>query len=554
MTRSFSVYLDFVRFFAAFLVLLHHARFLYEPGLSLDSLVHEADIIFFVLSGFVIAYVADTKERTLEAYTIARLARIYSVVVPALLLTVVLDHAGLAANPDAYPPGALAWDHFPLRIIGSLLFLNQAWFISMQPGSNVPYWSLGYEIWYYVGFALVTYIGGRQGRWLFFLLAVVIGPKVILLMPLWWGGVYLYRGKPLQRLPLPLAWFLLLLSAAGVIAYLQWNLPAWSEGVTASLFGPGVTYELVSSKRFLSDYYLGVCIVAHFAAMRTLCERHAEVRAWIARPVRALAGSTFTLYLLHRPLILFYFAIFQVDSVGPGLYVFFLGLIVATAYVISLFTEQKKHVLKRWITTLVPGPGALMADRFGTHRGLVRLTIANALWLFGPYRRYGRVDFAKVKRLVFVCQGNVCRSPFGHHLASKLIAELPVCSLGLGTKSGLPADSLATEVANEFGVDLSVHRTTSVTDFPIRPGDLFLVMEDRHLRILTPLLEGRDVQVALLGLWCRPPLALIYDPHRLSPEYFRTCFTRISEAVEALQQALKQRPAEEPVSSAPEAS
>ncbi|MGF1630381.1 MAG: low molecular weight phosphatase family protein [Kiloniellaceae bacterium] len=246
--------------------------------------------------------------------------------------------------------------------------------------------------------------------------------------------------------------------------------------------------------------------------------------------------------MLHRPLILFYFAVFQVETVGPDLYVIFLVLIVGTTYVISLFTEQKKHVLKRWIIALSRGPGTILDRQFGTYRGLVRLVIANCLWFFGPYRRYGRVDFTKVQRLVFVCQGNVCRSPFGHHLAQKLIEKVPVCSLGLGTGTGHPADALATEVASDFGVDLAVHKSTAVIDFAIRPGDLFLVMEDRHLRVLAPLLQGRDVQVALLGLWCRPPLALIYDPHRLSRDYFTTCFRRIKQAVEAMQRALDQRP------------
>jgi peptidoglycan/LPS O-acetylase OafA/YrhL/protein-tyrosine-phosphatase len=542
MTRSFSVYLDLVRFLAAFLVLLHHARFLYNPGGPLFSLGHEAVIVFFVLSGFVIAYVAETKERSLGDYAIARLARIYSVVLPAIILTGALDYFGYMINAEAYLPGAQAWDQIPVRVVSSLLFLNQVWFVSIQLFSNVPYWSLGYEVWYYVGFALVTYIGGRRGWWLFILLAVLIGPKVLLLMPLWWGGVYLYRSKALRGMSQGLAWGLLLLSALGFGGYLYFGLAAWAKGVSLSLFGPELTRELVSSKRFLSDYYLGLCVVAHFAALRVICERYREVPAALAGPIRSLAGSTFTLYLLHQPLIFFYFALFGVETVGPGLYVIFLVLIVATTYVVALFTEQKKHVLKRWIIALYEGPAPMVKRRFGTLRGLVRLAIANSLWFLGPYRRYGKVDFSKVRRLVFVCQGNVCRSPFGHHLALKLIDSVPVCSLGLGAGSDYCANGLAKEVARDFGVDLTSHRTTSVTDFAIHPGDLFLVMEDRHLWTLAPFLQGRDVQVALLGLWCKPPMALIYDPHRLSRSYFKTCFQRIEQAVEGLKRGLEQRP------------
>ena len=543
MTRSFSVYLDLVRFLAAFVVLLHHARYLYDPGYFIFAFGHEAVIVFFVLSGYVIAYVTETKERTLKSYTLSRLARIYSVALPAILLTGLFDFFGFLSNPEAYPPGAQAWDHIVLRVLGSLAFLNQIWFVSMQPFSNVPYWSLGYEVWYYAGFALVTYIGGRRGWLLFFALALFLGPKIILLMPLWWGGVLVYRSKTLRRTSPRLAWMLLLLSLAGLVGYLEWNIGAWGKQFLVPFLGPEWTYEFVSSKRFLADYYLGFFVAMHFVALRALCERHQDVPERVAKPIRALAGSTFTLYLLHRPLILFYFAVFQLESVSPALYVALLGLIVATAYGIALVTEQQKHHVKRWFTALFDWTGDKMARLFGTHRGLVRLAIANVLWLLGPYRRYGLVDFTKVRRLVFVCQGNICRSPFGHHLAQKMLTEIPVCSMGLGTTSGLPADSLARDVAGDFGVDLSLHKTTALSDFAIEPGDLYLVMEDRHLKILEPLIAGRDVQVALLGLWCRPPLALLYDPHRLTRSYFETCFRRIQQAVGALKRDLEPRSA-----------
>jgi peptidoglycan/LPS O-acetylase OafA/YrhL/protein-tyrosine-phosphatase len=520
---------------------MHHARQIYDPGGALFALGHEAVIIFFVLSGYVIAYARDIKERTLTHYTVARAARIYSVVLPALFLTGVLDYIGYAIHPEAYPTGAQAWDQIPQRIIGSLLFLNQAWFVSMQPFSNVPYWSLGYEVWYYVGFACIAYLEGRQGRWLFILVALLIGPKVLLLMPLWWGGVYIYRSRRLREISYGAAWAVVLGSVLGGAAYLEFHLAAWAESVTLFLVGAEWTRELVSCKHFLSDYYLGLCIAAHCVGARAICERHQDFPAFCVPLIRAMAGSTFTLYLLHRPLILFYSSVFHVESAGPGLYAGLLALIVATTYVISLFTEQKKHVLKRWLTRLTNGRAQGIADRFGTHRGMVRLAIANGLWYLGPYRRYGQPDFTKVKRLVFVCQGNVCRSPFGHQVAAHVIKDLPVCSVGLGTRSGIPANTLAAEVARDFGVDLSDHRTTAITDFAVRPGDLFLVMEDRHVREVETLMQGRDVQIAMLGLWCDPPLALIYDPHRLSRRYFTTCFRKIKQAVEGLQRALEQR-------------
>jgi protein-tyrosine phosphatase len=156
------------------------------------------------------------------------------------------------------------------------------------------------------------------------------------------------------------------------------------------------------------------------------------------------------------------------------------------------------------------------------------------MWLAGPYRKYGRVDWTRVRRIVFVCQGNVCRSPFAHYCYSRLAGPLPVASLGLSTSTGRPADPTAIEVARRFDIDLSSHVAIDLADFEIADGDLLFVMEDRHIGALAPAIAGCDVQVALLGLWHRPRFALLYDPHSLIPDYFFSCFRRIELAVARL--------------------
>lgn len=175
-----------------------------------------------------------------------------------------------------------------------------------------------------------------------------------------------------------------------------------------------------------------------------------------------------------------------------------------------------------------------MNRKFGTYRGLIRLAVANLFWLAGRYRQYGKVDFGRVNRLVFVCQGNICRSPFGHYFARKTIDGMAVASLGLATSTGINAFDMAIDVARDFSIDMTDHKTTDLTDFAIQDGDLFLVMEDRHIEPLLSATLGRDVQIGLLGLWCRPRLALLYDPHRLSRAYFSTCYGRITQAVTRL--------------------
>lgn len=185
-----------------------------------------------------------------------------------------------------------------------------------------------------------------------------------------------------------------------------------------------------------------------------------------------------------------------------------------------------------------------IADRFGTHRGLVRLLLANLRRLAGGYRDLGTVNWGRVERIVFVCQGNICRSPFAHHRCASLPMTIPLASIGLATTTGAPANGTAVEAARAFSVDMTTHRATDIRDFACQDGDLFLVMEDRHVAPLRRWIAGKDVQLGLLGLWCRPRYALLYDPFNLGRTYFDACFRRIEDAVVRMaEEARAARPA-----------
>ena len=105
MTAALSLYLDLVRFVAATVVLLSHFAYTRISGgeyLILRRFGADAVIVFFVLSGYVIAYVSTERERTPGEYAINRCARLYSVVFPALIATVILDQMGRVLDPALY--------------------------------------------------------------------------------------------------------------------------------------------------------------------------------------------------------------------------------------------------------------------------------------------------------------------------------------------------------------------------------------------------------------------------------------------------------------------
>ncbi len=170
--------------------------------------------------------------------------------------------------------------------------------------------------------------------------------------------------------------------------------------------------------------------------------------------------------------------------------------------------------------------------RFGTARGLVRLLLAEAEHRAGRLAEFHAIDWKRVDRLVFVCAGNICRSPYGERRAR--MSGLPAASLGLSTHCGQPANQWAAMTARKRGVDLSGHASCDTASFEFRDGDLLLGMEVRHVREMRRRFGGLPCQIGLLGLWSTPRRAHIHDPFSLDAAYFDTCFAVIDSAVEGL--------------------
>ena len=345
MNRSFSVYLDLVRFGAAVLVYLWHSnmRLLVNDILPASHYGHSAVIVFFVLSGFVIAFVTDTKEKTWVVYGASRLSRVYSVVLPTLILTPLLDAVGRQFYPAMYD---YPFDRFALRILGAGLMLNESWWVSITYFSNVPYWSIAFEFWYYVLFALTMFLPPRL-RWpAFALLGLLLGPKIMLLLPVWWLGVVLYRWRGLQKVSLAWSWVLVVFSTLAIVFTHQWGVYEALADWTSSWLGADRFRELTFARFAIGDYLLGLLVFCHFVGVRNVAPTIAPLLLGIEKPVRLLAGYTFTLYLLHQPLFLFWTSVVRGNPATPLFWWTVTLLTAVSVAVVGHFTENKRQGLR----------------------------------------------------------------------------------------------------------------------------------------------------------------------------------------------------------------
>ena len=165
--RETSLYLDIVRFTAAFLVFMNHAtgsRFTGGLFWQLGQFGAEAVDVFFVLSGFVIGYVTTKRETGLSLYAIARISRIFSVAIPAIFATFILDQIGMFMNKKLYLHFFSSADFGFWHYVSGLFFINATWWNTLWVGSNQPYWSLGFEVPFYFMFGILFFWEGRSGN------------------------------------------------------------------------------------------------------------------------------------------------------------------------------------------------------------------------------------------------------------------------------------------------------------------------------------------------------------------------------------------------------
>jgi peptidoglycan/LPS O-acetylase OafA/YrhL len=295
-----SVYLDLVRFGAAVVVVLSHAWPVLVPGHDLPWPGHQAVVVFFVLSWLVIAHASTRPGLSAGEYAIHRAARIWSVAIPALLLSLIAAAAVGTAGQLEAPSVEGQFGAIPNLVLNAV-FAGQLWFADVQPPFDSAYWSLNYEVWYYALFGAWFFLRGRPRVLTIVVIAAVAGPKILLLLPIWVLGVVLYRHQPAlsERVAL-----LIFLASAG-LALLFVGLGAGIE-VRHALwpYGSGVLRLLGGSNEFLTDWLFGLIVAANFAAAAQL-GRYGDILLRFTSPIRAAAGHTFSAYLYHQPLLAF---------------------------------------------------------------------------------------------------------------------------------------------------------------------------------------------------------------------------------------------------------
>lgn len=322
--------LDGVRGLAALYVVLHHCWLLSFPGYPANTgpawtgwLVfgHLAVVVFIVLSGFSLA-VAPARDgwrvKDLRRFAHRRAWRILPAYWPALVFSLIVAWT-LVPQPGEGPPTAKS------VIVYGLLAHD----IVGAPSPNGAFWSIAIEAQLYLVFPLLVLLLRRGGA-IPMLLAVTVPVVLIELL----APAVRVIDLLTQFTPQMAALFALGIVAAGVTARvarwrrvpLFWLSVACAAPVVMLIAIKGSVWTV--RNYFWVDLALGPSIALLLAAIA--CERPAGlVRLLDVRPIRALGSFSYSLYLIHAPIVVALHTLLVAPAVAARVPAFLVTLMVA---------------------------------------------------------------------------------------------------------------------------------------------------------------------------------------------------------------------------------
>jgi len=384
MPASASAHLDLIRAVAAGAVMWGHVRALFfvdfghiqhHGALSrliylLTGFGHQAVVVFFVLSGFLISSTILRAQASgtwsWSEYALARAVRLYIVLIPGLLLGFLWDMAGssLFASSGLYShpldgiDSAIVANRLTLRIFGgNLLFLQN---IECQTfGSNGPLWSLANEFWYYVLFpicltaGLAWYANVRFKAITFTLaalaLAVFLGPALLTGFIIWMAGCVLMIAHSTLR-----------------FSSKRWQ-PFYLSGCAVALCGCLLATRTGSLSGSVGDIAVAIAFTFFlFGVLHVDVSRN--IRSYL-RLARRIAGFSYSLYVLHFPLLLFFRGLVSPSQrwqpdVPHLLAGWTIGaLAIGFAWLISSVTEARTQQVRTWLRAALVGLRNRRTDR-----------------------------------------------------------------------------------------------------------------------------------------------------------------------------------------------
>lgn len=344
-------WLDALRFIAAFMVLFSHTRNdFFLPWGELPSeqhnpislvfyflgrLGHEAVIVFFVLSGFLVGGRGFERiqkgDFRIANYLIDRFSRIY----PPLLITILFYFITCIFIDTENWDWAVAFCN--------LLNLQGICCKSLVS----PFWSLSYEWWFYLVLATIGLIATRKRKMAGFLLFVITTSIFIVnimklhYLLIWIIGAISYLTRPDKKN----IWVLCSSFIGILVGIILWQISTDSNSIQ-------IAFKIENSK--IIEVFLAT-MVAIFVQQIILYEPKNNFVHYIEYNLGRLAIFSYTLYLAHRVVLMWVFKfIFDKSNGDMSVYSFcsyfaILAICLFSCWILYLCAEKYSPNIRKYL-------------------------------------------------------------------------------------------------------------------------------------------------------------------------------------------------------------
>ena len=366
--KQHLLHLDCLRGLSALLVCMGHLRnvffidfneilvvdsFLVKFFYFITSLGHQAVMIFFVLSGFLVggSVIKNLDNFNFKKYLTNRITRLWVVLIPCLFITLIIDQLILSNYPELLQGmyrnvinsgPSENYSQTLMTLMGNIFFL-QTIFVKTY-GTLEPVWSLANEFWYYILFPLILIIIDFKNKYnlilksfytIFLLIILYLLPiEIMKYFMIWCLGVfafYIYDIKKSNYHKFNFLLSLILLISALILSKLK----------ILSLFSNDLLISLTVS------YLIVVCPKINLDQNKIL--------KLFKNVIIHLSDISYTLYLIHFPICMLIFCyVIKFEKIYVNLsnffsYLFFLSIIIFIAYLFWFMFEKNTNLIRGMI-------------------------------------------------------------------------------------------------------------------------------------------------------------------------------------------------------------
>lgn len=357
MDRNYSVALNLSRGLSAQLVLFGHSigilglfRWLQPP--TFPYIQNIGVVVFFFVSGAVITYTIRSKKPTIEQFVFDRATRIFTALIPALLL---------AAAVDYFYQYELHYDGYDVSVkafIGNLLMMASypkwGYFGSVQDfslmrvppfGSLRPIWTIVVEWWLYIFFGVVFLSVKFDLTWK----KLAIAALFVISLPVVFDHSFGGTGQGLALVWLFGAGYYLFVIERGLLLGRPWLNVC---GLVFTILLIGFSRHIMAQSPHLYDlrYSIFVCMLIVFGAelLRDIDDRLVD----LIEPVADfLAKYSYSLYLVHFTIIINLYALAEGASNASKLGYLALGIMLSNVIALGFWWafESRYRTLRELI-------------------------------------------------------------------------------------------------------------------------------------------------------------------------------------------------------------